>query len=174
MRHERFNCTWHIFGIYLFTYSCLCIWERIPTKRFGKAACYRQNFSACILKRSSMKVTNYLAVSWALDNQMENKISAFDIWIFGRMFRISHLNRKTNVEVLEMVKLNSLLNTVQEKKLQYFGHLIRGRGKQNERIRISKRASFKQIQERLWNLITDTDIIASLDLIQKERLTNHK
>ena len=39
------------------------------------------------------------------------------------MFRISHLDRKTNLEVLEMVKAKqSLLRTIQERKLQYFGY----------------------------------------------------
>ena len=47
------------------------------------------------------------------------------------MFRISHLDRKTNIEVLEMAKAKqTLLRTIQEKKLQYFGHLIRRKGKQ--------------------------------------------
>ena len=62
---------------------------------------------------------------------MEDKINAFEMWIFRRMFRISYLDRKTNVEVLEMAKVKqTLLSTIQERKLQYFGHLIRGKGKQ--------------------------------------------
>ena len=61
---------------------------------------------------------------------MEDKINAFKMWIFRSMFRISHLDRKTNVEVLEMAKvIQTLLRTIQERKLQYFGHLIRGKGK---------------------------------------------
>ena len=47
------------------------------------------------------------------------------------MLSHSHLDRKTNVEVLEMAKAKqTLLRTIQERKLQYFEHLIRGRGKQ--------------------------------------------
>ena len=51
---------------------------------------------------------------------MEDKINDFEMWIFQCMFRISHLDRKTNVEVLEisMVK-QTLLRTIQERKLQY-------------------------------------------------------
>ena len=60
-----------------------------------------------------------------LDKQMEDKINAFEMWIFLRMFSILHLDRKTNVEVLEMTKAKqTLLRTILEKKLQYFGHLI--------------------------------------------------
>ena len=62
---------------------------------------------------------------------MEDKIYAFEMWIFQCMFRISHPDRKTNVEVLEMAKAKqTLLRTIQERKLQYFGHLILGKGKQ--------------------------------------------
>ena len=61
---------------------------------------------------------------------MEDKVSALKMWIFRHMFRMLHLDRKTNV-VLEMAKAKqTLLRTIQERKLQYFGHLIRGKGKQ--------------------------------------------
>ena len=53
-------------------------------------------------------------------------INAIQMWIFRRMFRISDLYRKTNGEVLEMAKAKqTLLRTIQEKKPQYFGQLIR-------------------------------------------------
>ena len=73
----------------------------------------------------------YASESWILNKQMEDKINAFEMWIFQRMFRILHLDRKTNLEVLEMAKAKqTLLRTIQERKLQYFGHLIRRKGKQ--------------------------------------------
>ena len=62
---------------------------------------------------------------------MEDKINAFEMWIFRCMFKISHMDRKTNIAVLEMAKAKqTLLRTIQERKLQYFGNLIRGKGKQ--------------------------------------------
>jgi len=46
------------------------------------------------------------------------------------MFRILYLDRKTNVEVSEIAKVKQILpRTIQERKLQYFGHLIGGEGK---------------------------------------------
>ena len=73
----------------------------------------------------------YASELWTLNKQMEDKINAFEMWIFRHMFRISHLDRNTNIEVLEMAKVKqTLLRTIQERKLQYFGHLIRGKGKQ--------------------------------------------
>ena len=64
------------------------------------------------------------------------------------MFRISHLDRKTNVEVLEMAKVKqTLLRTIQERKIQYFGHLIREKGTQKttdgrkyKRVKMQRRA----------------------------------
>ena len=44
--------------------------------------------------------------SWTINKQIEDKINAFEMWIFQSMFRISHLDRKTNVEVLDMAKRN--------------------------------------------------------------------
>ena len=55
----------------------------------------------------------YASESWTLNKQIMN---AFEMWIFLHTFRISHLDRKTNVEVLEMAKVKqTLLRTLQEK-----------------------------------------------------------
>ena len=58
----------------------------------------------------------YVSESWTLNKQMEDKFNAFEMWIFQRMFRISHLDRKTDIEVLEMAKAkHTLLRTIQER-----------------------------------------------------------
>ena len=55
---------------------------------------------------------------------MEDKINAFEMWIFQHMFKISQLDRKTNLEVLEMAQVKqTLLRTMAERKLQYFNIL---------------------------------------------------
>ena len=62
------------------------------------------------------------------------------------MIRISHLDRKTNVEVLKMAKAKQTLL----RKLQYFGNLIQGKGKQillmNGKIEESRRRG----KQRIW------------------------
>ena len=69
------------------------------------------------------------------------------------MLKISHLDRKTNLEVLEMAKSKQALlrKYIQERKLQYCGHLIRGKEKQNllmeEKIEGTKH---KGKQRRTW------------------------
>ena len=74
----------------------------------------------------------YASESWTLNKQMEDKIKAFEMWKFLCRFRISHLDRKANEEVLEMAAAKQTpLRTVQDRKPQYFEHLIQGKGKQN-------------------------------------------
>ena len=94
----------------------------------------------------------YASGSWTLNKQMEDKINALEMWILRPMFMISHLVRKTNVEVLEMAKVKqTLLRTIRERKLQYFGHLIRRKHKQKllmeEKMEGSKR---RGKQRRTW------------------------
>ena len=56
------------------------------------------------------------------------------------MFRISHLDRETSVEVLEMAMAKqTLLRTIQERKPQYFGHLIQGKRKKTTNGRKDRR-----------------------------------
>ena len=85
----------------------------------------------CLVRCYVLSTFLYASDTLTLDKQMEEKINAFEMWIFRHMFKISHLDRKTNVEVLEMAKAKqTLLRIIQERKLKYFGHVIPGKGKQ--------------------------------------------
>ena len=69
----------------------------------------------CLVRCSVLSTFLYASESWTLDRQIEDKINAFEMWIFRRMFRISHLDRKAIVEVLEMAKVKrTLLMTIGE------------------------------------------------------------
>ena len=46
----------------------------------------------------------YASESWTLNKQMEDKINALEMCIVRCMYSIWYLDRKTNVEVLEMAK----------------------------------------------------------------------
>ena len=54
------------------------------------------------IKKNVLSTFLYASELRTLDKQMEDKINAFKMWIFQCMFKISHLDRKTNVEVLDM------------------------------------------------------------------------
>ena len=93
----------------------------------------------------------YASESWTLNKQTEDKINAFEMWIFRRMFRISHLDRNSNVLILEMAKAKqTLLRTIQERKLQYFGHLIRGKGKQKLLMEGKIEGTRRKGKQRTW------------------------
>ena len=73
----------------------------------------------------------YAAESWTLCKDLENRINAFELWIYRRMLRVSYKDRITNTRIFELVNERPhLLLAVKERKIKYFGHLIRASGKQ--------------------------------------------
>ena len=73
----------------------------------------------------------YGSETWTLTKAVQNKLEAFEMWIYRRMMRISWTKHKSNEEVLEMtISKRSLIVTVKKRKLQYSGHLIRQNGMQ--------------------------------------------
>ena len=73
----------------------------------------------------------YGAEIWTLNKVTSDKLEAFEMWLYGRMLRISWKEHKTNGEVLHKMKTKrSLLNTIKKRKYQYFGHILRGNGVQ--------------------------------------------
>ena len=56
---------------------------------------------------------------------MVNKISAFELWVYRRMLRISWMDHVTNVEVLRRMNTEAeLMMLVKKRKLTYFGHVM--------------------------------------------------
>ena len=51
------------------------------------------------------------------------------MWTYRRMLKISWKDHKTNEEVLRMANTKrSLLSNIKERKLKYFGHIVRAQG----------------------------------------------
>ena len=75
----------------------------------------------------------YAAETWTISKEVENRIEAFEMWMYRKMLRISYQDHKTNEEVLRMVnEKRSLLHTIKRRKCTYFGHVIRGNGLQRQ------------------------------------------
>ena len=73
----------------------------------------------------------YGSEAWTITKAMENKINAFEMWVYRKMLRIPWTAHKTNKEVLAMVKPNRRLSTtLKQRKMAYFGHIIRQNGVQ--------------------------------------------
>ena len=66
----------------------------------------------------------YGAEVWTITPQMSKRLTAFEMWTYRRMLRISWKKKVTNLEVLERVNHRKrLFRTIQTKKLQYFAHI---------------------------------------------------
>jgi len=64
---------------------------------------------------------------WTLTQKLMDKINAFEMWVYRRMLRISWRDRITNREVLSRLGSETqLLLSIKKRKLQYFGHIMRG------------------------------------------------
>ena len=67
----------------------------------------------------------YGSETWTLTKATQNKLEAFEMWIYTRMMSISWTEHKSNENVLEMtISKRSLITTIKKRKLQYFRHLI--------------------------------------------------
>ena len=62
------------------------------------------------------------------------KIDAFEMWCWRQVMRVSWMERKTNVRVLENIKPEwTLESRVAQAALRYFGHVVREeRGMEND------------------------------------------
>ena len=71
----------------------------------------------------------YGSETQTLTKAIQNKLEAFEMWIYRRMMRISWTEHKSNEEVLQMtISKRSLIVKIKKRKLQYFRHLIRQNG----------------------------------------------
>ena len=69
---------------------------------------------------------------WTLTQRLEDKINAFEMWVYRRILKISWMDRVTNAEVLARMNTSlTLLISVKKRKLLYFGHVMR-----NEKYRL--------------------------------------
>ena len=72
----------------------------------------------------------YGVEAWTLTQAAEKKIEAFEMWIYRRILKISYVDHITNVEVMQrMRKEKEILATVKQRKLEYFGHVMRNEQK---------------------------------------------
>src|SRR5579871_1765085 len=68
----------------------------------------------------------YGSETWTMNKEMENRIDAFEMWIYRRIGRISWKDKKTNKEVLENLGMKRvLLKELKGRQLKYFGYIKR-------------------------------------------------
>ena len=72
-------------------------------------------------------VLTYASETWTLTSALEKRLEAAEMWMYRRMTRTSWKDKKTNEKVLKELGLNetSLVKTIQQRKLAYYGHIRR-------------------------------------------------
>jgi hypothetical protein len=69
----------------------------------------------------------YGCETWTTKIKNLNKLEAFELWCYRRMLRIPWTAHISNERVLETVhKERELINIIKMRKVQYFGHIMRG------------------------------------------------
>ena len=87
-----------------------------------------------LVKALVFPIVLYGAETWTMRKTERKKIDAFELWCWRRVMRVSWMERKTNVWVLENVKPKwTLESRVIKAALSYFGHVVRKeRGMEND------------------------------------------
>ena len=68
----------------------------------------------------------YGSETWTINKEMEDKINAFEMWIFRKIANIKWTDKVSNDEVCRRLNIErSLLSEIKERKLRYFGHIRR-------------------------------------------------
>ena len=79
-----------------------------------------------IVKAMVFPVVVYGCESWTIKKAERQKIDAFELWCWRRLFRVPWTARRSNQSILKEISSEySLEGLMLKLKLQYFGHLIR-------------------------------------------------
>lgn len=80
-----------------------------------------------MLKCYVLSILLYRVDVWTLKEADLKKIETFEMWWYRRILNISWVDHVTNLEVLRRIgKDKKILKTVKIRKLEYFGHMMRG------------------------------------------------
>ena len=80
-----------------------------------------------VLRCYVFSVLLYGVEAWTITDATEKRLASFEMWCYRRMWKISWTQHVTNKETLRrMKKETEILNTIKERKMSYFGHILRG------------------------------------------------
>ena len=81
------------------------------------------------LKTYIWSILLYGCECWTLTKDTQHRLEAAEIWFIRRIMKVSWTEKKTNEEVMRMAGYSrSLLNTINERRLKFFGHIMRSDG----------------------------------------------
>ena len=80
----------------------------------------------CIFRAVVFPVVMYGCASWTIKKAEHQRIEAFKLWCWRRLFRVPGTARRLSQSILKEINLEySLEGLMLKLKLQYFGHHIR-------------------------------------------------
>ena len=80
----------------------------------------------CVVKAMVFPVVMYGCESWTVKKAECQRIDAFELWCWRRLFRVPWTTRRSNQSILKEISPGCSLEGMTLKlKLQYFGHLMR-------------------------------------------------
>ena len=72
--------------------------------------------------------------TWTMRKHERRKIDAFELWCWRRLLRVSWMERKTNIRIIENIQPEwTLESRVPKAALSYHGHVVRAGGGRCER-----------------------------------------
>ena len=84
------------------------------------------SIKVCLVKAMVFPVVMYGCESWTVKKAERQRIDAFELWCWRRLFRVPWTARRSNQFILKEINPGCLLEGMMLKlKLQYFGHLMR-------------------------------------------------
>ena len=100
------------------------------------------------------------AESWTMRKLERKMIDAFELWCWRRLLRVTWIDRKTNVWVIDNIKPEwTLESRIVKASLCYFGHVIIAGGMEYE-VMVGRMGGYRSRGRPLWN-ITDRNILQS-------------
>ena len=74
-------------------------------------------------------VAMYGCETWTLRKEENNRLSAFEMWAWRKLEKVSYLDKKTNEEVLSSAgEERSFVDAIVKRKKNWIGHVVRGEG----------------------------------------------
>ena len=126
-----------------------------------------------LVKALVFPIVLYGAETWTMRKTERKKIDAFELWCWRRVMRVSWMERKTNVWVLENVKPKwTLESRVIKAALSYFGHVVRKeRGMENDVMLGGMRGKRRRGRPRTKWLDTIKDVKGpSINIMRLDRI----
>ena len=115
---------------------------------------------ACVIKAMVFPVVMYECESWTIKKAEHQRIDAFQLWCWRRIWRVPWTTRKSNQSILKEINSEYSLEVLMLMlKSQYFGHLMRRANSLEKTLILGKtegRRRKRQQRARWLDGITDS------------------